>query len=306
MNTLHLKYAVEVERTGSISRAADNLFMGQPNLSKAIRELEENAGITIFKRTSRGVTPTPKGEEFLKRAHTILNQLQEIDELKTSGERQSPRFSLTVPDSNYIAEAVRSFIAQIKNGTDVTIKKAGAIEGITNVTDAVTSMSLIRFESVYDSYFSELAQSRAMKCEIIWSFDAVLLASHISELSHITPINRQTLNNYTEITYGDVFSPQIREDATQNTPKKNAIKLDDRAVSLSLLSQMRYAYMITAPVPQRVLDRYGLVERKCEFVKRYTDMIIYPEDYEFTQLDHRFMNELFAAKNDVAFKRNMS
>ena len=53
MNTLHFKYAVEVERTGSISQAAENLFMAQPNLSKAIRELEDTLGITIFKRTSK-------------------------------------------------------------------------------------------------------------------------------------------------------------------------------------------------------------------------------------------------------------
>ena len=72
MNTLHLKYAVEVERAGSITQAADNLFMAQPNLSKAIRELEEGLGITIFERTPRGVVPTPKGVEFLTRAKEIL------------------------------------------------------------------------------------------------------------------------------------------------------------------------------------------------------------------------------------------
>ena len=55
MNTLYLKYAVEVESTGSISRAADNLFMAQPNLSKAIKELEAELGIAIFERTSKGV-----------------------------------------------------------------------------------------------------------------------------------------------------------------------------------------------------------------------------------------------------------
>ena len=49
MNLLHLKYAVEIEKTGSITKAANNLFMGQPNLSKAIKELETEIGITIFK-----------------------------------------------------------------------------------------------------------------------------------------------------------------------------------------------------------------------------------------------------------------
>ena len=60
MNLLHLKYAVEIEKTGSITKAANNLFMGQPNLSKAIKELENEIGITIFRRTTKGVAPTER------------------------------------------------------------------------------------------------------------------------------------------------------------------------------------------------------------------------------------------------------
>ncbi len=303
MNTLHLKYAVEVERTGSISRAAENLFMGQPNLSKAIRELEETTGITIFKRTSKGVLPTPKGEEFLEKAHRILATLDEIDALGGSGVG-SDRFTLTVPDSNYIVGAVGAFVADIKDGVDVTIKKANAIEGIRNVADGTTNLSLLRFESVYESYFTELLKAKNMRWEVIWSFDAVLLASHLSELSTDIPITREMLRSYTEINYGDVFSPQIRTESSfrQTEPPKKSIKLEDREVSLSLLSQMRYAYMITAPVPRKVLDRYGILERRCEFVKRYTDMLIYSDDYSFTPLDHRFLNALYSAKNEVAYR----
>ncbi len=71
MNTLYFKYAVEVERLGSITQAADNLYMAQPNLSKAIKELEDSLGISIFKRTSKGVIPTQKGAEFLIYAKTF-------------------------------------------------------------------------------------------------------------------------------------------------------------------------------------------------------------------------------------------
>ncbi|HOA80402.1 MAG TPA: LysR family transcriptional regulator, partial [Defluviitaleaceae bacterium] len=56
MNLLHLRYALEVEKTRSISKAAENLLMSQPNLSRAIKELEESLGITIFKRTSKGIS----------------------------------------------------------------------------------------------------------------------------------------------------------------------------------------------------------------------------------------------------------
>lgn len=64
MNIAHLKYAVEVEKTASITKAAENLFMGQPNLSRGIKELEETLGVKIFKRTSKGIVPTPQERSF--------------------------------------------------------------------------------------------------------------------------------------------------------------------------------------------------------------------------------------------------
>ena len=58
MNTQHFRYAVEVERTGSISQAAENLYISQPTISKVIKELEDTLGITIFQRTPRGTVAT--------------------------------------------------------------------------------------------------------------------------------------------------------------------------------------------------------------------------------------------------------
>ena len=79
MNILHLKYAVEISRTKSISQAAENLYMGQPNLSRAIKELEENLGITIFERTPKGISVTPDGEEFLQYAKRIIKQVEDVE-----------------------------------------------------------------------------------------------------------------------------------------------------------------------------------------------------------------------------------
>lgn len=52
MNLTHLRYIVEVARTGSITKAAQNLYMGQPNLSKSIKDLEKSVGTAIFMRLS--------------------------------------------------------------------------------------------------------------------------------------------------------------------------------------------------------------------------------------------------------------
>ena len=68
MNTQHLQYIIEIERTRSISQAAENLFLGQPNLSRILRDMEESAGFAIFERTSKGVRPTERGALFLQHA----------------------------------------------------------------------------------------------------------------------------------------------------------------------------------------------------------------------------------------------
>ena len=103
MNILHLKYAVEVAKTQSISKAAENLYMGQPNLSRAIKELEESLGITIFKRTSKGITTTPDGDEFLQKARRIVSQVEEVEEIYRNGRVKKQTFSVCVPRASYFS-----------------------------------------------------------------------------------------------------------------------------------------------------------------------------------------------------------
>ena len=91
MNTILLQYAVEVERTGSITQAAANLYMDQPNLSKAIKTLEENLGAPVFRRTSKGVVPTDKGRIFLQYAKNILEQIEEMEELYRPSKSEAKR-----------------------------------------------------------------------------------------------------------------------------------------------------------------------------------------------------------------------
>ena len=105
MNILHLKYAVEISRTKSISQAAENLYMGQPNLSRAIKELEENLGITIFERTPKGISVTPDGEEFLQYAKRIIKQVEDVEAMYKNGREKKQKFSVCVPRASYISYA---------------------------------------------------------------------------------------------------------------------------------------------------------------------------------------------------------
>ena len=113
MNLLHLKYAIEIEKTQSINKAAENLYMGQPNLSRAIKELERSMGVEIFQRTSKGMIPTPEGIEFLGYAKKILAQVDQVENLFSKNNRNTQKFSISVPRSSYISSAFVNFCSKI-------------------------------------------------------------------------------------------------------------------------------------------------------------------------------------------------
>ena len=91
MNTQHLQYIIEIERTRSISQAAENLFIGQPNLSRILHDVEQMLGFRIFERSTRGVRPTTRGTIFLQHAKSILRETEDgfriaEEDLKLRGE----------------------------------------------------------------------------------------------------------------------------------------------------------------------------------------------------------------------------
>ena len=78
MNILHMKYAVEIAKLGSINKAAEALLIAQPNLSRAVKELETDLGVSIFDRSSKGMFLTPEGEKFIGYAKKILQQCRRL------------------------------------------------------------------------------------------------------------------------------------------------------------------------------------------------------------------------------------
>ena len=129
MNTLHLNYAIEVARTRSITLAAENMFMSQPNLSKAIKELEENLGFPIFERSTRGMSPTGKGSEFLIYARNILDQLEKVDMLSNPENDRIQHFNVSIPRSSYIADGFTKFAAELdtEKGVDLNIQETNSM-----------------------------------------------------------------------------------------------------------------------------------------------------------------------------------
>ena len=114
MNLQHLKNITEVERAGSVTKAAANLFMGQPNLSKSIKEVENEIGITVFRRSAKGVYPTPEGARFLTRARAVLEEMDKLEALYKQGKAAAEA------DENFVFDAVTAMNDYIVSNCSVS------------------------------------------------------------------------------------------------------------------------------------------------------------------------------------------
>lgn len=114
MTLQQLKYAVTVAECGTISAAAEKLFISQPSLTTAIRELESEMDVTIFSRTNRGVIVSREGEEFLGYARQILSQAQLLQERFSGREQGEKRFAVSSQHFNFTVLAFSRLVQNFR------------------------------------------------------------------------------------------------------------------------------------------------------------------------------------------------
>ena len=298
-NLLQLKYAVEVEKTGSISKAAENLYMNQPNLSKSIRELEDDLGIAIFDRTAKGVVPTEKGREFLGYARNILAQIAEMEALYKPSDDKKIRFDLCAPRASYISHALTDVILSLGPNADYSIdyREAGAMRTIKQVANGINQLGVIRYQTVYETNYLNALTERSIQYEPIFEFAFVAIMSEHHPLASRDTIREIDLTDYTEVFYGDSSIPslpvnQAREIA-QAIEAKKTITVYERASQLELISRLETAYALSSPVPADVMNRFGLVQKRVEIPgNAYRDIVIYRAGYHLTRLDRLLIDKL--------------
>lgn len=116
MTLQQLKYAVEVADKGSITEAAKSLFIAQPSLSAAIRDLEEETGTTLFMRNSRGVLITPEGAEFLSHARQLVQQAALIEDKYITHSAVKQRFSVSTQHYSFTFQRVCDARSHLRRG----------------------------------------------------------------------------------------------------------------------------------------------------------------------------------------------
>lgn len=305
MNILHLKYATEIAKTKSISKAAENLYMGQPNLSRAIKELEEHIGITIFKRTSKGITVTDDGEEFLRYARRIISQVEQVEDIYINGKRKVQQFSVSAPRSSYIADAFAEFSKEIKIGSPAEFfyKETNSMKTINNVLREDYNLGIVRFKSTFDEHYNIMFKDKKLVSETITEFSYVLIASESSPLARMDNIMSQDLAEFIEVCHADPYVPSMplidvkKAELSESVDKR--IYVFERASQMEILSRVPNTFMWVSPIPEDTLKKYGLVEIQTSVDEKvYKDVLIYRSGYKLSVLDECFIKYLKKSRDD--------
>lgn len=307
MNINQLRYVSEVEKTGSISKAAKSLFMGQPNLSKAIKELESEIGITIFKRTRQGVEPTEMGARFLSYARTIISQMDELESLYKPNNKKEIRFNVSVPRATYISIAFTDFINVIDKNLpfEIRFKETSGMGAISDVARKESDLAIVRYKSDCEEYYTNFIKSMKLEFEPLWEYKMKILMNKNHPLSKVDVIPYHMVGEYTEIMHGDVqegktleFS-QINRDVTLNGERK-IIYVYERGSQFDLLRNVNGTYMWVSPMPQDVLDKYDLVQKDCSLASPINkDIIVYSNKYKKNEYEEKFLDCVKKCINSV-------
>ncbi len=304
MNTLHFKYAVEVERTGSITQAAENLFMGQPNLSKAIMELEETLGFQIFERTSKGVIPTDKGTVFLVYAKNVLASIEKMEALSDKNSA-GQTLSIAFPRCFYIASAVKKLASELDLDGKIrlNVRETNSVQIINSVAAGTFNFGMVRYRLLHERYFLDYIRDKDLDVIPFWEFDSMVLTA-IGNCSQTQKLTYHELGAMTPITFGDESIPylsfgEVRREA-KSPAADRAVFAYDRGTALDLIASIPNSYMLAAPMRKQELDRHGLAQIRCDIPNERTkDIIISQKGYKFTNLDRRLVDILSEIKNET-------
>ena len=302
MNLLHMKYALEVAKSGSIDKAAEVLMVAAPNVSRSIKELETDFGITIFERTQNGTKLTPEGEEFINYAKGVLRQIDEIERFYKTGAPKKQKFSISVPRACYISEAFALFSKSLsKEAAEIFYKETNSQRTIHNMTEHDYKLGIIRYAENYDKYFKSMLEEKGFQYELVTEFTYSLIMSADNPLAKKEVITFDDLTDYIEIAHADPYVPSmplskvVKEELPDNIDRR--IFIFERASQFDLLSLNPETFMWVSPAPQSLLERYNLVLKKCADNKKvYKDVLIYKNGYKLSKLDRQFITELCESK----------
>ena len=296
MELKQLEYFTIVCEKGSFSQAAECLYTSQPNVSKALKNLEEEYGVRIFERSSTGMIPTEQGKRFIAQAQRVL---QQVDELKQEAHQQRSCAELRVvlTHATYASYAAVDYLEQAASieRLHIHIREGGSMEALDHVLRQGYHLALLRYAVEDDEHYTHYCARRGLKMEPIMDFEYSLLTNRDGPLARKAIRDLSELDKYMEILHDDFQLPgeEGGDGVRWHVNPERRIHVYERCSQFSILQRLPTAYMWASPMPRRALEQYHLVLKKCPAQRQQMrDVLVYPDKGRLRPEEQAFVDLL--------------
>lgn len=263
MTLQQLRYAVTVANKGTISEAAKELFISQPSLTKAIKELEEEMNITIFTRTNKGVIVSNEGDRFLGYARQVIEQTNLLEEEYIKGKKVKRHFSVSTQHYSF---AVNAFVDVIKefggNKYDFTLRETQTNEIIEDVSRMKSEIGILYTSGTNKNVIEKMIKSNDLKFVELFTAKPHVFISYNHPLAKKKKITLENLKDYPYLSFeqGDYNSFYFSEEILSTIDRNKNIKVRDRATLFNLVIGLN-GYTISTGIISKELNGENIIAK---------------------------------------------
>jgi len=263
MTLQQLKYVVAVAETGNITEAAKKLFISQPSLTSAIRELEKEMQVTIFNRTNKGVVISNEGDIFLSYARQVLEQASLLEEKFLNVKQQSPRFSVSCQHYSFAVNAFADVIRRFAgNQYDFTLRETQTYEIIEDVSRLKSEIGILYTSSKNEEIIKKLVKQNDLKFEVLFVAKPHVFISSRHPLAGRESLSLEDLEEYPYLSFeqGEYNSFYFSEEILSTLDRSRNIKVRDRATLFNLVIGLN-GYTVSSGIISKELNGENIIAK---------------------------------------------
>ena len=293
MTLQQLKYAVAVADCRNITEASRRVYVSQPSLTAAIRELENEMGITLFLRSNKGVSVTNEGDEFLSYARQVLEQANLLEDRFKGNVGGNTIFSVSCQHYSFAVNAFVDVIRQFGgNEYDFTLRETQTHEIIDDVAHLKSEVGVLYLSDRNENVISKLIQKNNLSFDALFTAPLHVFISKKNPLAKKKKIKLSELSSYPYLTYEQgefnsfYFAEEPLTEIDFDCPKN--IKVRDRATLFNLLigldgfticsgiisHELNGPEIIARPLDSHEHMTVGVITRKAMSLSRYASAYV--------------------------------
>lgn len=241
MTLSQLKYVIAVARAASLSEAARTLFISQPSLSASIRELEDEIGVEVFRRTNRGILVTPEGEEFIGYARQVVEQYGLMEAKYLKKETVKKKFSVSMQHYTFAVNAFMEMIRQFgMDEYEFAVRETRTCDVIEDVKNFKSEIGILYRNDFNRKVLEKMFHDNNLEFHELLNCHIYVYLSKRHPLASRKIIAMHELEEYPCLSFdqGENNSFYFAEEVLSTYHYKRIIKGSDRATLLNLMVGM--------------------------------------------------------------------